>query len=202
MTSKARDNSFWPKVGYFLLISTLLLMGLLNYSSRASAYVLLGQKWSTTTIKYYIPSPLSSYATWTGAASTWAGLDASLSYSSSNPQITVTQENRGNTVSWTGVARKPGTVQAYPSYSGQYWTAGGMELVLNWSLMTSLGYTSDQKKMVAAHEFGHAFGLSHNGNSYPGGAPVALMYPYDANRIAFGIYSPRPDDKAGINAIY
>ena len=83
-----------------------------------------------------------------------------------------------------------------------------MDVVVNWSLMTSLGYTSAARKMVAAHEFGYAFG--HNSAIIPGsisptrpnGIPVALMYPYDNGRIQGGVLLPQPDDKAGVNALY
>ncbi len=169
----------------------------------SSAYLLLGQKWSTSSIKYYAASPLSSYSTWTAAAGQWSGLDGTLTLSGSSPHIYARQENRGNTVAWTGVTRKPGTVQGYPAYSGSYWISG-MEVVLNWSLITSLGYTSSQKKMVAAHEFGHAYGLAHNSATLPGtpGVPTALMYPYDSTRIYYGVLTPQADDKAGVNALY
>ncbi len=169
----------------------------------SSAYLLLGQKWSTSSIKYYAASPMSSYSTWTAAAGQWSGLDATLTLSSSSPHIVAKQENRGNTVAWTGATRKPGTVQDYPAYSGSYWTPG-MEVVLNWSYMTSLSYTSSQKKMVAAHESGHAFGLKHNTATLPGtpGVPKALMYPYDSTRIYYGVLTPQADDKAGVNALY
>jgi hypothetical protein len=68
-----------------------------------------------------------------------------------------------------------------------------MEVVLNWSLMTTYGYKTVQKRMVAAHEFGHAFGLAHNPDYCQGspGVPVALMYPYDNARTTYGIFTPK-----------
>lgn len=168
----------------------------------ASAYVTLGCQWTTSSIRYYIPSPMASYGAWTGAASSWSGVDATLTYTSSSPHINATNENRGNSVAWTGVTRRTGTIQTAPQCNGGYWVPGQMDVVLNWSLMDSYGYTGQQRQMVAAHEFGHAFGLAHNGATLPGGIPVALMYPYDDSRIQYGIYSPRADDRAGINALY
>jgi hypothetical protein len=168
----------------------------------ASAYALLGSKWSTSSIKYYVPSAYSSYSTWTAAAGLWSGVDATLTYTTGTTHFTATQENRGNTVNWSGITRKPGTVEGYPEHTSLYWVPGGMEVVLNWSGITN--YTTAQKKMVAAHELGHAFGLAHNNNTQPAspGVPVALMYYADASRIAANILTPKPDDKAGVNALY
>lgn len=163
----------------------------------------LGCRWSTNAVQWYVPAPLSSGPTWTSAASSWSGVDATLNYNSSNPHIYATQENRGNTVVWTGVTRKKGTVQTAPVCTSGRWTRGQVEVVLNWTAISS--YTSTQKRGVAAHEFGHALGLDHNSSlasSGPPPIPVALMYPYDNVRNTATITSPRTDDKNGINAIY
>lgn len=176
------------------------------YAPGASAYSLLGCKWPTTTVKWYAPSVITSAAitTWTDAAASWTGVDAKLSRVTSSPQLYVNAESRGNTVAWTGITRKYGTLQTAPVCTGTSqvaptWVSGQVEVVLNWSSIS--GYTATQKKMVAAHEFGHALGLAHN-TTLTGSNPIALMYPYDDKRIAAGIYTPRTDDKAGINAIY
>lgn len=121
---------------------------------------------------------------------------------SSSPHYYALNEDRGNTVTWSGITRKRGTLQDAPPCAGGYWSSGQMDVVINWSLVNSLGYTASQKSMVAAHEMGHAFGLAHNGATLSGGVPVALMYPYDDARSTYGIYSPRADDKGGVNALY
>ena len=166
----------------------------------ANAWSHNGCRWSTTAVKYYVPSPLASYPIWTNAASRWSGLDASLQWQNiANPHIYATNENRGNTVAWTGVTRTKGTVETPPSCPNGLFQTGRVELSINWTSVSS--YSTAQKQGVGAHEFGHALGLAHN-SATSGGAPVALMYPYDNLRNAHGVYGPKADDKAGINARY
>jgi predicted Zn-dependent protease len=68
-----------------------------------------------------------------------------------------------------------------------------MEVVLNWSLINSNGYSAAKRQSIAAHELGHAFGLAHNPSN-----KAVLMYPYDTRTVLV----PQSDDKAGVNAIY
>jgi hypothetical protein len=170
----------------------------------ANAYARLGCKWSTKSVKYYVASPLASYSVWRNAASRWAGVDATLTYSSSSPHFYATNENRGNTVVWTGVTRVKGTVESNPCPSGSgNFATGKVEVVINWSY----AYSTTQRQGVGAHEIGHALGLAHEttvsgGGPDTSGVPIALMYPYDNLRFQYGIYSPKSDDKAGVNAIY
>ncbi|MFD1323008.1 matrixin family metalloprotease [Micromonospora sonneratiae] len=147
-------------------------------------------------MKYYVPSPLISFPIWNNAAASWGGLDASLTWVNSGEHIYATNESRGNTVAWTGVTRKKGTVQDPPTPCvGGFFATGQVEVVINWTSVSS--YTTAQKQGVAAHEFGHALGLAHNTSS-----PIKLMYPYDSNRHSAGVTTPQSDDKAGINALY
>lgn len=166
-------------------------LGMVNASS-AAAYNTLGCKWSSSSVRLYVPSPLLSYPVWWNAAANWNGLDAKY-VSSSTTDVYGTNENRGNTVSWTGVTRAKGTVQSFPPCSNGRWTSGRMEVVLNWSLISNLGYSSAKRQGVAAHELGHAFGLAHNSAS-----TGILMYPYDSRTTNV----PASDDKAGVNALY
>ncbi|MDR1432590.1 MAG: matrixin family metalloprotease [Propionibacteriaceae bacterium] len=182
-----------------MIIMTLSLMSF-PCAPQANAYSTLGCVWDTKNIKYYSPSPLSSSPVWANAAGRWSGLDPKLA-SSSSYHFYGTNENRGNTVSWSGVTRKKGTTQSVPECSNGKWKKGGMEVVLNWSLMSSLNYTTQQRQGVAAHEIGHALGLAHNTGTTTG-EPNALMYPYDARRFDWGIFGPKKDDKNGANALY
>lgn len=161
----------------------------------ANAYQLLGCKWNHKAIHYYVASPYLSYISWSNAASSWAGVDATLTNTNRSIDYYALNENRGNTVTWTGITRKHGTVStAPPCNSNNYWVKGEMDVVINWSLVESLDYGPPKKKMVAAHEMGHAFGLAHTPKN-----KNLLMYPYDDERKT---KVPVADDKAGVNALY
>lgn len=128
---------------------------------------------------------------WTNAASSWSGLDAKFVSSSSTYDVYATNENRGNTVVWSGVTRKKGTVESVPACSSSgYMTSGQVEVVLNWSVVS--GYTASKRQGVAAHELGHAFGLNHVTSK------SILMYGADTRTVT----TPQTDDKAGVNALY
>lgn len=157
----------------------------------ASAWNSLGCKWSTSAIGFYVASPLLSYPSWGNASSMWDGLDAHFVWASPSPVFTGTNENRGNTVSWSGVTRKVGTVQDVPTCVGGFWVAGEMEVVLNWSIVST--YSNAKRYAVAGHELGHSFGLAHNN-----GSTAFLMYYSDARTVT----TPQNDDKAGVNALY
>lgn len=181
----------YPALGLAMVASA----GLVDVMAAPSAHAWnsLGCKWNHKKIHYYVPAPLLSSPIWTGAAAGWAGLDATLTYTSSNVDYYATNENRGNTVTWTGVTRSKGTIQTPPPCSGGYWTSGKMEVVINWSYVEKLGYGDPKKKMVAAHEMGHAFGLAHTPNH-----PEWLMYNYDTRTTKV----PAANDRSGVNALY
>jgi len=161
------------------------------HSPQALAWNSLGCKWSTSAIGFYVPSPLVSYPVWSNAAASWNGLDAHFVWNANPAAFTGTNENRGNTVVWSGVTRQKGTVQDPPPCSGGRWTSGQMEVVLNWSIVST--YSSAKRQGVAAHELGHSFGLAHNSAS-----TAILMYPNDGRTVT----TPASDDKAGVNALY
>lgn len=171
------------------MFAVLLIVGL--NAAPASAWTTWGCKWNHKNITYWAPSPLVSYPAWTNAASSWSGLDAKFVYASSTYDVYATNENRGNTVTWSGVTRKKGTVQSTPACSSSgYMTSGQVEVVLNWSVVSS--YTAAKRQGVAAHELGHAFGLGHVTTK------SILMYGTDERTVT----TPQSDDKAGVNALY
>lgn len=51
-------------------------------------------------------------------AASWGGLDCHILWNSTPADFTGLNENRGNTVSWTGVTRAVGTVQDVPPCTG------------------------------------------------------------------------------------
>ena len=171
----------------FLAVSVATVIG----ARPALAWNSSGCKWSTSAIGFYVPSPLISYPVWSNAAASWHGLDAHFVWNANPANFTGTNEARGNTVVWSGVTRRKGTVQDAPPCSGGRWVSGQMEVVLNWSVVS--GYGAAKRQGVAAHELGHSFGLAHN----PASAAI-LMYPYDTRTVT----TPQADDRAGVNALY
>ncbi len=158
----------------------------------AHAYILLGCEWSQRSIRFSVPAPLLSSPYWTSAADLWDGLNAGLVGAGADPDLASTNKNCGNTVSWSGVTRRPGTVQSRPTCtSSGYWVSGQMEVVMNWS--GTSGYSASRRRMVAAHELGHAFGLGDTTAN-----PHLLMYCKDTRTVLV----PQQNDWAGVNAIY
>lgn len=91
------------------------------------------------------------------------------------------------------MTRKPGTVQTPPRCPGGVYTSDKVEVALNWTGMSQARYTANMRRMVAAHELGHALGLGHTPAH-----PEWLMYPSDSRSVQV----PQPNDKAGVNALY
>lgn len=94
------------------------------------------------------------------------------------------------------------TTSGLNGYAG--WTdwlcgGGGFTLSAHATLNHSYtdGYTTNQKRAVWVHEFGHALGLNHAASNY------YIMYTcprcaYDAH----GIFTPQSDDINGANHLY
>ena len=128
-------------------------------------------KWGTTNadVRYYNYATGSWATALDQAANLWnnavgpANLTKTTTTSSRNMEVRA--ETTTASAFWTGVTRKASATGAQTTFPGctfNLWTSKDMEIVLNIPLMNSLGYSSTQIMGVAAHEFGHAFGLAHN----------------------------------------
>lgn len=191
----------------------------LLFVNSASAYNTLGCKWGAVSISYY---NAGSNSTWTSVitagANSWSSSGISPAElngkSASVANFYALNENRGN-VSWSGVFRRAGTVDSNPvgssvSCQSGKWVSQEVELVINTYYLS--GYPTSWRTGVAAHEFGHAFGLAHNnavGQScaYEPDKPsraLFLMYYSDDRFVSrcATIFGPKSDDVAGVNALY
>lgn len=163
---------------------------------KAEAYIFRGCKWNHSQVKVSLPSVYLSYSVQIAAAASFAGLDGRPIVNTGSPYDAYAgNENRGNTVTWTGILRKRFTLETKTDCVNGYMVSGQVEIILNWSKLDSLGYSSAKRQGVSAHEMGHMLGLAHISHL---GSPGILMFPYDTRTTNV----PTSDDQAGINALY
>lgn len=160
--------------------------------SQAWNYLLDQCRWDSTTMTLDVSDSGSLHDTWVSAAGSWDGLDANVEVTDGSADVKALTENRGNTVQWTGITRRAGTLDEMPPCSNNRWESGGVEIVVNGSAVS--GYDPDKVHGVAAHEIGHALGLGHMPDDHR-----VIMHNWDDARE---VNTPQDDDKAGINAIY
>ncbi len=166
----------------FLSIAIILSLG-----GSVLAYSLLGPKWSSSTIAYYVPVNISAANTnsYTNAASNWtASTNATL-----NKTIGVgicCTAGSFSKVDWDG--------NTLSGYNGAYFTSSTCTL----NTYFTDNYSTNKIRSVAAHELGHALGLADLGTS-----ANALMNGHTFNRYdSKGIYTAQTDDKNGVNSLY
>ncbi len=175
-------------------------------STVATGYVLKGYKWATRDVPYYVnPANLDlSGSAAEGAvrfgADTWAtqsGANVALVYAGTTTGTTVANNGK-NEVFFRDGSKDTAIATTYSYYSGDkivdadivFWDAT-YTFYTGASGCSGGVYVED----IAAHEFGHALGLSHSASS------AATMYP----TIGWCSQAWRTldaDDIAGIEAIY
>lgn len=164
-------------------------ISILSISITASAYSLIGNKWSSSSVTYYYDNYNSSrgQSYITSGATAWNTTDASLSKSSSY-NIYVSEVENPN-VTWDGLTT--------------YYASGGNFTSVTISLNKSQTTTWDDNgalKSVSVHEFGHSLGLNDNGTA----KTIMNGYTWGTNSRYgdYGLTAPQTDDKNGINSLY
>jgi len=169
-----------------VLVLTLLLITIFSIvASPTFAYSLLGGKWGSFPLYYYIGDTSFYLPEIYAGANSWnsAGTRVSLyrTYSNGYENIWITGAYFGYTT-WAGW-----TIN-YPSMDSNPYTYSYIKLNSYWMD----GYSYSQRVHMTGHEFGHSIGLDH---SYLG--CNALMDPNDLCATA-----PQADDISGTNALY
>ena len=76
------------------------------------------------------------------------------------------------------------------------WNYTGNEVEYQFNTRVMDSYTSQNKKLIAIHEIGHAYGLDHVSSG------CRLMREVLEQFNSCGVAMPSADDVAGVNAIY
>ena len=165
----------------------------------AEAWVGLGPKWPSNTVRYdkaALPSNWGSVADF--SAQQWTNVTPSpftfVSDGSSSNDLT-----RGNI---DGRGRTLATTTIY--YSGSTITRFVMKFDTseNWYLGSGTPTSSQvDGQSVGTHEFGHALGLGHAQSSYCSGSGSATMCAFYTMGTTF-MRSLETDDRNGINTLY
>lgn len=205
----------WIRVVRVVATAAVLTPGLLLVPTPASAWHQLtcpssgsGVKWSGGSLR--VANSAGSMGS--TAVNAWSAAGSAntlvLSYSSPTavpaPHVLVNMGNFGNAMPYIGLMRKPGTADAFPSCSGGLFTVQN-EAVVN----TYYATTANMQQAALSHEVGHSLGLQHNQATelcLPNGTTRAVAVLYQGSKkwanASCLVLLPRPDDAAGIDALY
>ncbi len=151
------------------------------------AYNLLGCQWSNADpLHYYYDNWVSSNSklAWQAAASSWNNSSNDISWNfSANYDVYSTEANDSG-ADWDGISiidHSGSTINSATTYLNAFFTDN---------------YSSNQRKSVAGHEFGHCLGLDERNAQ-------VLMHPFTDQRYDnYNISTPQQDDLNGIAAMY
>lgn len=163
--------------------------------SPAEAYAVSGCKFASGTIdpiswryfgvgSVYVTASNHGFAAWNSTATDGYFEQQSLSL---DPEVNVTDDAYNN------------NSYAWWSYSCSSGTYSGNEGNFVWNTTKAAGRSSDQKKRIATHELGHAYGLGHIGTGAASGCRIMrddVGYMTDCT-----ITYPAADDIAGANFV-
>lgn len=168
-----------------VLILAAAIIGPLGVASPASAYVLIGCKWTSgaPTVNYHNLGGVTFSSEINNAASTWSGYTDVNMYSNTGSTLGVYYQNNGASgyAGLTPMACSGGSILHAEPRINIYYTNS---------------YSTGKRKAVWVHELGHALGINHApGNVIMNQCPPCLF-------DSVGYNWPTTDDVAGINYLY
>ena len=163
--------------------------------SSADAYVPSGCKFSPGSIdpiswryysvgSVYVTASNHGFAAWNSTATDGYFEQQSLSF---DPEVSVTDDPYNN------------NLYAWWTYSCSAGLYSGNEGTFVWNTTNSAGRSVDQKKRIATHELGHAYGLDHVGSGAAAGCRI--MRTDVGTMTDCTITYPAADDIAGANTV-
>lgn len=161
------------------LVTALTIILVASGTQQASAYVLTGQKWGSSSVTYNISS-----GAWATAVSSWNVKVSSVQFVKSSSAKLALGTANNSSVTWDGLAE-------WSHSSGQITDARAR---LNNAYVKN--YSTAKVKSVAVHELGHILGLAHRSG-------CVLMNPTTSARFdSCNVNTAQADDVAGVNSLY
>ncbi|KNZ70968.1 hypothetical protein Tfer_0037 [Thermincola ferriacetica] len=165
------------------------LVFLFGIVSIAEAYFLLGTKWGSSSVTYRRDASMNWVDTCTAAGNSWSS-DVTMKENSASKYVIYKISDSAK--QWSGET----------NISTAYGITTSATTKINSYVMSN--YTWTQKQSVIAHEMGHSLGLADNNGYLLFEKPeyICLMIGYDYWRNKLGVYTPKTDDRAGVNYLY